>query len=63
MKKYGVKAVPTTIIDGSIRIEGIPDFPWICGEDLFQKLERDYRLTGTRIKFYNSLCCGAVRLV
>jgi hypothetical protein len=47
MKKYGVKVVSTTIIDGSIRIEGIPDFPWICGEDLFQKLERDYRLTGT----------------
>jgi Thioredoxin domain len=43
MKKYGVKAVPTTIIDDSIRIVGIPDFPWICGEDLFQELERDYR--------------------
>lgn len=42
MKNYGVKAVPTTIIDGSIKIEGIPDFPWICGEDLFQKLKRDY---------------------
>ncbi len=42
MKHYGVKAVPTTIIDGSIKIEGIPDFPWICGEDLFQKLKRDY---------------------
>jgi protein-disulfide isomerase len=42
MKNYGVKAVPTTIIDGNIRIVGIPDFPWICGEDLFQKLKRDY---------------------
>jgi glutaredoxin 3 len=47
MKKYGVKAVPPTIIDGNIRIVGIPDFPWICREDLFQKLERDYRFRGT----------------
>ena len=42
MKNYGVKAVPTIIIDGNIKIEGIPDFPWICGEDLFQKLKHDY---------------------
>jgi hypothetical protein len=42
MKNYGVKALPTTIIDGNIKIEGIPDFPWICGEDLFQKLKHDY---------------------
>src|SRR5215212_4877471 len=42
MKNYGIKAVPTTIIDGSIKIVGIPDFPWICGEELFQKLKRDY---------------------
>jgi hypothetical protein len=42
MKRYGVKAVPTTIIDSNINIEGIPDFPWICGDDLFQKLKRDY---------------------
>jgi predicted DsbA family dithiol-disulfide isomerase len=42
MKNYGVKPVPTTIIDGNIKIEGIPDFPWICVEDLFQKLKQDY---------------------
>jgi predicted DsbA family dithiol-disulfide isomerase len=27
MKKYGVKAVPTTVIDGEIKVTGIPDFP------------------------------------
>ena len=27
MKEYGIKAVPTTIIDGSIKVVGIPDFP------------------------------------
>jgi protein-disulfide isomerase len=44
MKNYGVKAVPTTIIDGNIRIVGIPDFPWICGEDLYKKLRHEYPL-------------------
>ena len=36
MKHYGVKAVPTTIIDGSIRIVGIPNFPWIAGKIYFK---------------------------
>ena len=44
MKNYGVKAVPTTIIDGSIKIVGIPDFPWICGEDLYKQLKNMYPL-------------------
>ena len=41
---YGVKAVPTTIIDGKIKIVGIPDFPWICDEDLYKRLEEKYPL-------------------
>ena len=44
MKDYGVKAVPTTIIDGKIKIVRIPDFPWICGEDLYRKLKQEYPL-------------------
>ncbi len=31
MKEYGITSVPTTIIDGNIKVVGIPDFPWICG--------------------------------
>ena len=41
MKNYGVKAVPTTIIDGKTKVVGIPDFPWICGEDLYKKLRSE----------------------
>jgi Thioredoxin domain len=41
-KKYAIKAVPTTVIDGEIKVVGIPDFPWICGEDLYMKLKKDY---------------------
>ena len=37
MRDYEIKAVPTTVIDGEIKIVGIPDFPWICGEDLYTK--------------------------
>ncbi|HEY9406148.1 MAG TPA: thioredoxin family protein [Nitrososphaera sp.] len=44
MKEYGVTSVPTTIIDGKIKVVGMPDFPWICGEDLYLKLKREYPL-------------------
>jgi hypothetical protein len=42
MKDYGVKAVPTTIIDGNIKVVGIPDFPCMCGDDLYIKLKKEY---------------------
>jgi len=42
MRDYGITSVPTTIIDGIIKVVGIPDFPWICGDDLYIKLKRDY---------------------
>jgi hypothetical protein len=44
MKDYDIKSVPTTIIDSKIKIVGIPDFPWICSEDLYKRLEKDYPL-------------------
>lgn len=44
MKDYGVKAVPTTIIDEKIKVVGIPDFPWICEDDLYKKLKNEYPL-------------------
>jgi glutaredoxin 3 len=42
MRDYGVNAVPTTIIDGRIRVVGIPDFPWVCGDDLYTRLKEHY---------------------
>jgi glutaredoxin 3 len=44
IRDYGVKAVPSIIIDGKIRVVGIPDFPWICSEDLYDKLKKEYPL-------------------
>lgn len=44
MTKYGITAVPTTVIDGKYKVVGIPDFPLVCGEDLFKKLQKEYLL-------------------
>ena len=49
MKYYDVKAVPTTIIDGNIKVVGIPDFPWICGDDLYKKLKKEFPLTKDKV--------------
>jgi hypothetical protein len=40
MKKYGINEVPITIIDGNIKVVGIPDFPWVCGDKLYMKLKK-----------------------
>jgi hypothetical protein len=44
MRDYGIKAVPTIVIDGNIEVVGISNFPWICGDDLYKKLKNDYPL-------------------
>jgi hypothetical protein len=44
LRDYSVKSVPTTIIDSKIKIVGIPDFPCICNEDLYEKLIKEYPL-------------------
>jgi len=44
MKEYGIKAVPTTIIDGNIKVVGIPDFSWVCSDELYMKLKKDHSI-------------------
>lgn len=44
MRDHGIKAVPTIIIDGNIKVAGIPDFPWICDDDLYKILKNEYLL-------------------
>ncbi|MBI2583347.1 MAG: thioredoxin family protein [Candidatus Aenigmarchaeota archaeon] len=43
-EKCGVKVVPTVIIDGRIKIEGRPDFPLICSDELYEFLRKNYPL-------------------
>ncbi len=45
MKNYDVRAVPTTIIDGEIKVVGVPEFPWICGEEFYKLLKSKYPLS------------------
>lgn len=42
-KSYGIKVVPTIIIDGKIKLEGKPNFPLVCGEDFYKFLEENFR--------------------
>ena len=40
MKEYGINAVPTTMIDGNIKVVGIPSFHWIYETNYIQNLKR-----------------------
>lgn len=44
MRDYGITAVPTIVIDGRIKVVGIPDFPWFCGKEFYEFLEDKYPL-------------------
>ena len=42
--RYGVRTLPTIVIDGRIKVEGKPDFPWVCSDDFYRMLEERYPL-------------------
>ena len=44
MKKYGITAVPTTVMDGKFKVVGTPNFTWKCGTELDKKLEQEYSI-------------------
>ena len=46
--KYRIKAVPTIVIDGEIKVEGVPDFPWFCGDEFYRMLKEKFPLNKTR---------------
>ncbi len=41
-REYGIRTVPTLIVDGSIKIEGLPDFPLICGDGTYERMKREF---------------------
>ena len=47
MRDYGVNAVPTIVIDGEIKITGTPQFPWVCDDDFYTRLGKEYPLRDT----------------
>ena len=44
-RKYGVRVVPTVIIDGEVKIEGRPDSPFVCSEETYAHFRQRYPLT------------------
>ncbi|MHA2092550.1 MAG: thioredoxin family protein [Candidatus Kariarchaeaceae archaeon] len=41
---YQVKVYPTTVIDQEIKIEGVPNFYWLCGNEFYDRLKTEYPL-------------------
>ena len=44
-RNYGVRVVPTVIIDGEIKIEGHPDIPFVCSDETYAHFKERYPLT------------------
>lgn len=44
VEKYKIRSVPTIVIDGRIKVDGKPDFTWVCGDEFFPWLEQNYPL-------------------
>lgn len=45
-KKYQVKVVPTVIIDDEVKIEGRPDIPFVCSDEVYAHFRKHYPLEG-----------------
>jgi len=42
--RYGIRILPTIVVDGRFKVEGKPDFPWVCSDELLRLLEERYPL-------------------
>jgi len=45
VKRYGITSVPSIVIDGKIKVVGVPTFPWFCGDEFYSMLESIYPLS------------------
>ena len=46
--RYGVRVLPTIVVDGRFKVEGSPDFPWVCSDELLRLLEEHYSIRRRR---------------
>ncbi|MHA1984567.1 MAG: thioredoxin family protein [Candidatus Hodarchaeales archaeon] len=44
LKNYQISNHPTTIIDEEIKVEGLPSFLWMCGDEFYERLRKEYPL-------------------
>lgn len=47
VQRYGITTTPTIVIDGVIKVEGKPDFAWMCGDEFYADLKQRYPLHPT----------------
>ncbi|MHA1989662.1 MAG: thioredoxin family protein [Candidatus Hodarchaeales archaeon] len=45
IKNYSISTHPTTIIDEEIKVEGMPSFLWMCGDEFYERLRKEFPLT------------------
>ena len=43
-RKFGVRVVPTVLIDGEVKIEGRPDIPFVCSDETYAHFRQRYPL-------------------
>ena len=48
MQKYGVRVVPTLVIDGEVKVEGRLNEPWMSGDEFYAKLKAKYPVFNTK---------------
>ena len=44
-RNYGVRVVPTVVIDGEVKIEGKPDIPFVCDDETYAHFKKCYPIT------------------
>ena len=44
LEEYSIDHHPTTIIDNLIKIDGVPDFYWQCGDEFYKRLQSKFPL-------------------
>ncbi len=48
VEEYDIRAAPTIVIDGKVKVDGKPDFLWMCGDEFYARLEREFPLRRNR---------------
>ncbi len=44
-RNHDIRVVPTVIVDGTIKIEGRPDIPFVCSEETYANFRERYSLS------------------
>ena len=54
VEEYDIRAAPTVVIDGKIKVEGKPDFLWMCGDEFYAMLAKKFPIRRKSRKPYGT---------